>query len=352
MEALFKKYFWVVNLVVLTVVAYLVAQTVVNHYASKYLSAEHSEVMLTAENTQVQLLEKADGNRVGELLINRRPFNVEPEKEEAVDCKPDCTGKQCGSDGCDGTCGGDCPTGERCNVSGQCEVGSDESQASKLEIKLLGTWVNPVDPSYSFANVLLKGSNTTMVEVGSEVMGEAKVVDILPKFLLLQEGDRLTHVGLWGEAPDTKKKPGRIRPMGSKRPSPTTSARASIGGRGRSKYDFSKGVKKVGDFDYTIDRQMLDEQLADLTQLGMQARVIPNYRKGKYEGFKLVGVRPGSLYRAIGIRSGDIIRSINGSAINSPNKAMELFTQLKMSSTIKMEVERRGKIETFNYNIQ
>ena len=93
----------------------------------------------------------------------------------------------------------------------------------------------------------------------------------------------------------------------------------------------------MGDFDYSIDRQMLNKQLADLTQLGMQARV---------------GVRPKSLYRAIGIRSGDIIRSINGSAINSPNKAMELFTQLRSSSSIKMEVERRGKIETFNYGIQ
>ena len=97
---------------------------------------------------------------------------------------------------------------------------------------------------------------------------------------------------------------------------------------------------------------MLDEQLTDLTQLGMQARVIPNYRKGKYEGFKLVGVRPGSLYRAIGIRSGDIVRSINGEAINSPNKAMELFNKLKNSSSLNLEVERRGKIEQFNYAIR
>ena len=351
MEALFKKYFWVINLVVLSVVAYLIAQTVVDYFATKYLNTESNNISLTASNTQLVLLEKAEGDRVGEVLTRRRPFNVEPEKKEGGDCKPDCTGKQCGSDGCGGKCPGECADGERCNQeSGQCELGDEESRQSKLEIKLLGTWVNPVDPSFRFANVLLKGANTEMLEVGSDVLGEAEVVDILPKFLLLKEGDRLTHVGLWGDAAP-KKKAGRIRPMSNNRPKASSSARTTKRGR-KPKYDFSKGVKKVGDFDYSIDRQMLNEQLADLTQLGMQARVIPNYRKGKYEGFKLVGVRPGSLYRAIGIRSGDIIRSINGSAINSPNKAMELFTQLRTSSSIKMEVERRGKIETFNYGIQ
>ncbi len=35
-------------------------------------------------------------------------------------CVPDCTGKQCGGDGCGGTCGGACGTGEECDGFGQC----------------------------------------------------------------------------------------------------------------------------------------------------------------------------------------------------------------------------------------
>ena len=34
-------------------------------------------------------------------------------------CTPHCSGKQCGSNGCGGTCG-TCPSGQQCNVNGQC----------------------------------------------------------------------------------------------------------------------------------------------------------------------------------------------------------------------------------------
>ena len=197
-----------------------------------------------------------------------------------------------------------------------------------------------------------------MVTVGSEIPGGGgsttpTVLDILPKVIYLREADRITHIGLWdsrGKAGPSRPQAGRKSPRIGKRPSPRNSNSNRLGGR--SSYDYSKGVKKISEFEFNIDRQMLDEQLTDLTQLGMQARVIPNYRGGKYEGFKLVGVKPGSLYRAIGIRSGDVIKAINGESINSPNKAMELFHQLKTSGEVSLEIERRRKTQTFKYSIQ
>jgi hypothetical protein len=41
------------------------------------------------------------------------------------DCKPDCTGKSCGSDGCSGTCAPGCTGDEVCNSSGSCGPPSD-----------------------------------------------------------------------------------------------------------------------------------------------------------------------------------------------------------------------------------
>jgi len=40
--------------------------------------------------------------------------------DEDAGCTPDCTDKECGSDGCDGTCG-DCADGETCSAAGKCE---------------------------------------------------------------------------------------------------------------------------------------------------------------------------------------------------------------------------------------
>jgi agmatine/peptidylarginine deiminase len=46
-------------------------------------------------------------------------------------CVPDCNGKQCGSDGCDSTCG-TCGAGESCNGSGQCVAGCTPNCSGKM----------------------------------------------------------------------------------------------------------------------------------------------------------------------------------------------------------------------------
>ncbi len=52
------------------------------------------------------------------------------EFEQQCNCKPDCTGKQCGSDGCQGKCG-ECPEGQVCAV-GKC-LTSDCPEAGKVK---------------------------------------------------------------------------------------------------------------------------------------------------------------------------------------------------------------------------
>ena len=189
---------------------------------------------------------------------------------------------------------------------------------------------------------------------------KASVMAIAPRHIVLKEGAELKVVRLWdertagggGKGPKNARRPGRDRSTNSPvKPKPTAKAAEKSKGKTERK-DFSKGVRKTAPYDYEIDRGMLDEQLQDLSALGSQARVVPNYRNGKYEGFKLVGVRPGSLYRAIGVRSGDVIKSVNGKPIDSPNKALDLFEKLKGSSNISLDIERRGQPKQLSYTIK
>ena len=98
MEALFKKYFWVVNLTVLTAVAWLTAKTVVDYLAAQYLTIETSEVAMTAVADDVTLLQKANGEELASTLSDRTPFNLDPKEKPASkgssdpDCKPECGG--------------------------------------------------------------------------------------------------------------------------------------------------------------------------------------------------------------------------------------------------------------------
>ena len=145
-------------------------------------------------------------------------------------------------------------------------------------------------------------------------------------------------------------RPGRgsVRSSSSKKSTAKTASKPST-----AKSDkYKDGIKSMGKNRYEIDRGFLNEQLDDLGALTRQARVIPHYRQGKPKGFKMVGVRPNSLYTHLGLRSGDILKAVNGEEVSSPTKALELYEKLKTSDSVTLEVERRGRQNTFEYNIK
>ena len=115
---------------------------------------------------------------------------------------------------------------------------------------------------------------------------------------------------------------------------------------------FKDGIKEISPGNYEVDRAMLDEQLADLDNLIRQARVIPHYKRGKPAGFKVVGIRSNSIFRHLGLKSGDVLKSVGGEELTSINKALGLFEKLKTSDNVSLSIERRGKGSDIDYTIR
>ncbi len=339
MSALFKKHFWAVNLAAIAALAWSASATV-----NTMLGAELF-VVPDAPSIEAGAAESSLGSKdlgripadlgAAETLEDRKVFDLRPPPE---------------GDDADGEDADAEDTETEVDATGQLEE-------SELPIELVGTFVSE-EPDSSMATLNVSGENK-LGWVGTELLdGQATLAAIGPRHVVVREGNSLKVVRLWTEKAAAGK-PGRGGPgrkttagRGSARPATARATASAASSKAPKKKDLSKGVKKTGPYDYQIDRGMLDEQLQDLSKLGSQARVVPNYRNGKYEGFKLVGVRPGSLYRSIGVRSGDVIKSVNGKPIDSPNKALELFEQLKKSSNIQLEIERRGQPKQLNYAIQ
>jgi len=221
-------------------------------------------------------------------------------------------------------------------------------EPSKLPITLVGTFVAAI-PDYSYANLQIQGDNK-IASVGSTYLeGQATVMRIAPGHIILRESGGFTYITVWQEknpAAASPNDPASLKqPMPGGRPAP-------VSARPEPADSIAGGVTKTGAYDYKVERSMIDRELADMAKLQREARVVPHFKDNQYQGFKLVGVRPGSLYRSLGIRSGDIITSVNGTAIDNPGKALELFEQLKTSSNIAVDIERRGQPRQLNYNIQ
>jgi general secretion pathway protein C len=75
-----------------------------------------------------------------------------------------------------------------------------------------------------------------------------------------------------------------------------------------------------------------------------RTRIAPAFVDGVPVGFKLSSIHPDSIYAKAGIENGDIIKSINGHDLNSPEKALEMYATLKDARAVDMEVMRSGKI--------
>lgn len=101
-----------------------------------------------------------------------------------------------------------------------------------------------------------------------------------------------------------------------------------------------------------VSRRGLDAQLENMPQLLTQARVLPHFRDGEASGYMIRDIVSGSLYEKIGLKDGDIIQSVNGKMVASPEEAMELFNTLKNESSIVVEVERQGSMQQLHYDIK
>jgi general secretion pathway protein C len=116
--------------------------------------------------------------------------------------------------------------------------------------------------------------------------------------------------------------------------------------------DLGEGITKTGENSYGVPRSAVDGALNNLSELATQARIVPAFEGGKPVGFKLFSIKPGSLYSKIGLQNGDVINRINGFEMSSPEKGLEVYQKLKDSSSVTVDIKRRGKPMSLDYAIQ
>jgi general secretion pathway protein C len=111
------------------------------------------------------------------------------------------------------------------------------------------------------------------------------------------------------------------------------------------------GIANNGD-DYVVDEAELDKGLENLPLLLTQARAVPYFKDGRSIGLRLFAIKSGSLYEKIGLKNGDILKSINGNSLADITQALKLFEQLKQERSIGLVLERDKQDREFKYTIR
>jgi len=115
---------------------------------------------------------------------------------------------------------------------------------------------------------------------------------------------------------------------------------------------FGATLRQTGPDAYAIQRQDVENTLANLNQVALQARVVPAFTNGVSKGFKLFAMRPDSLYTRLGLKNGDIVQRVNGFTLDSPTQTLEAYNHLRGSSRIELEIERDGQVLRKTYAVE
>ena len=86
----------------------------------------------------------------------------------------------------------------------------------------------------------------------------------------------------------------------------------------------------------------------DPAALARQVSVMPVLENGRFIGVRLAGARDVPLIAQLGLQPDDVVTSVNGIALDSPERAQEIARNLAAASALNVTVRRNGKSENLS----
>ncbi len=192
---------------------------------------------------------------------------------------------------------------------------------SNLDAKLLGTVAGSTEYAYAVIQ-LNKEINVYRVK---DTIGNAIVLAIERKKVILLHNGAKEELSMFEEG---NQGAGGPPPMGV------------------------NNIQQVGQGNYVIPESQFKSATQNMGELLTQARVVPNIAGNRINGYRIFAITPGSLYANIGLQDGDVIHSVNGIQITTPESALQLFQQLQNEKRFTVNIDRNGQSMTLNYTVQ
>jgi general secretion pathway protein C len=218
----------------------------------------------------------------------------------------------------------------------------------KDTMRLIGTVVLPGDLERSLAAIVGANQKAELHRGGAEVEGSI-IRAIESHSVVLQNASGLCRLEMF------KMQAGASTPS----PRPATLARErsrrspqSDRNAGLTDDEISQGIEKVNDSNYNISRAMLNKVLDNAGKLIGIAAVTPKMEGGQPVGMEIQGVQPGTLLTKLGIQNGDVLESVNGESLSSPDDALGAYTTLRTAEKLTLSIRRAGRSMMINYNLQ
>ena len=224
-------------------------------------------------------------------------------------------------------------------------------EETTLQLSLLGTVAG--DPQSARAIILDKNvKSQDIYRVGDSVQG-AEIRQILRGKVVLRHGEK-DEILIMVEG-ENRPQPTAAVDRNSRRDRRARRSRALPGteeGESDPPQEVSGESGEVEEEIIPIAQDELQGSINNINELLTQVRIRPYFRQGKPEGLIVSQIQADSIFNKLGLMNGDIIGSVNGKQMSSPEEAFQLYNSLNEGSQVSIEITRRGQKKLFIYDIQ
>jgi general secretion pathway protein C len=207
-------------------------------------------------------------------------------------------------------------------------VAEGSSSASSGSIRLKGVYAVDGDtPSVAVVNT--GGKRDVAVRQGEEVEKGVTLASVQADHIEISRNGANERIEL--------EKRLAVAPRGRAGAGATTTARG-----------FRLNVSSPAPNSYALSRSELNTTLQDPSQLTYTGRI----GTSSQGGVRMDSAPAGSLPDKLGLREGDVIKSINGQTVNSPGDLARLYGQFSSISSVRVEILRNGMPQVLTFQIQ
>ncbi len=335
MDWLLRRNFWVLKLSGLAIVTALAANTTTTLLTFHLLAtpaATHDDADEPEEGDETEDPEQAAAALASAAApANERARRAERTAERILGRNPFCP--TCTPPDTAGP-----PLDDVLHEPGQVDLVS--ARRSQLPLVVAAT-MEAADPSRSLATLVdtVRGLGG-LYGVGDRLGPEIEIVRVAAGVVHIRNAGRLEYIPFDGlpPAPMAKAEPA------TKPAKPDAAAERSIPGA-------TEAIQCSGKGDCVVARAFVEELLAQPKLLLGQGGASPATTKDGAPGFRLRGVKAGTLPDLLGLKNGDVITEVGGSPLTM-DVLPGLYGKLRHASHIEVTVDRRGERMTRQLEIR